>query len=168
MHTSVGNNSLGKTVTDFALAGSLKSATVVLIDIERAFAGYGEKIRLPKTEVLLRAAAGKLVKLKKLRDWTARNDVLLPPFLTEIILTIGENTVKALLKIFSERITEKEAENSVKESDMDKEIRFDKDNKRSAKTRLMKYATARDATDGITADCNNILAFLQAVALKAP
>ena len=31
----------------------------------------------------------------------------------------------------------------------------------------MKDATARDATDVITANCDNILAFLQAVALKA-
>ena len=31
----------------------------------------------------------------------------------------------------------------------------------------MKDATARDATDGIAANCDDILAFLQAVALKA-
>ena len=30
-----------------------------------------------------------------------------------------------------------------------------------------KYATARDATDAISADCNDILALLQAVAVKA-
>ena len=42
-HASVGNKSLGETVTAFALSG------------------------YPKTEVILRAAAGKLEKSKKLR-----------------------------------------------------------------------------------------------------
>ena len=32
----------------------------------------------------------------------------------------------------------------------------------------MKDATVHDTTDGIAADCNSILAFLQAVALKEP
>ena len=31
-----------------------------------------------------------------------------------------------------------------------------------------KYVTARDATDGIAADRNDVLAFLREVALKAP
>ena len=85
-HASVGNKSFGKTVTAFSLAGSLEAPTMVSIDIERTFAGNGDKISLPTTEVLLHAAAGKLAKPKKPRDWTARNAVLLLPLLTEIAL----------------------------------------------------------------------------------
>ena len=80
-HVSVGNKSLGKTVTPFALTGSLEAPTVVLIDIERAFAGYGKNICLLTTEVLLRAATGKLAKSKNIWDWKYINAVLLPPFL---------------------------------------------------------------------------------------
>ena len=44
-----------------------------------------------------------------------------------------------------------------------------KDNeKERAKTRSTKDVKARDATDGITSDCDDILAFLQVVALKSP
>ena len=67
------------------------------IDIERAFYGDGEKICLPTTEVLLRKAADKIAKLKKFWDWTSRNAVLLPPFLTEIVLANGETASEVLL-----------------------------------------------------------------------
>ena len=69
--------------------GPLEAPTVILIDIERAFSGDGDKIRLPTTEVLLCTAANELAKPKKLRDWTSRNAVLLLPFLTEIVFTVG-------------------------------------------------------------------------------
>ena len=62
VHAFVGNKYLGKTITAFALVGSLEAPTVVSIDIERAFSGNGENIQLPTTEVLLRAAAGDLAK----------------------------------------------------------------------------------------------------------
>ena len=133
---------------------------MVSINIERAFTGNGKKICLLTTDVLLRAAAGELAKSKNLQDWTARNAVLLPPFLKEIAET--------LLKILAKRISENEAENSAEESNTDKESWSDKDNDKSAKTRSTKDAMARDATDRITADCDGILAFIQAVALKAP
>ena len=119
MHASVGNKSLGKTVTSFALAGSLKAPTVVSIDIKRAFAGDGEKICLLKTEVLLRASTVKLAKYKKLQDWTSRNAVLLMPFLIEIVIADGKTAAEALLKIFYKRINEKEAKNASEDSDME-------------------------------------------------
>ena len=109
-HASVGNKSLGKTVTTFALTVSLEATTVASIDIERAFYGDGEKICLPTTEVLLRKAAGKIAKLKKLWDWTSRNAVLLPPFLTEIVLTDGGTASEVLLQIFFERTNKQEEE----------------------------------------------------------
>ena len=98
---------------------------MVLIDIKHAFAGDGNNIRLPETDFLLRAAAGELAKLKKLRDWMARNAVLLPPFLTDIALTVRETTAEALLKIFSKMTTKQEVENAAEESEADKEIRYD-------------------------------------------
>ena len=108
-YASVGNKSLSKTVTAFDLEGYLETPTLVWIDIKRTFAGNGEKIRLPMIEVFLHAAAGELAKLNKLRDWTSINAVLLPPFLTETVLTNVETSVEALLNIFSKRINKQEA-----------------------------------------------------------
>ena len=59
---------------------------MVSIYMERTFARYGGKICLLTTEVFLCAAAAKLAKSKKLQDWTSRNAVHLPKFLTEIVL----------------------------------------------------------------------------------
>ena len=47
----------------------------------------------------------------------SRNTVLLPPLLKDIALTNRESTAEALLKIFSERINEKEAENATEDSE---------------------------------------------------
>ena len=85
-HASVGNKSIGKTVTTFALKGSLKAPTVVLIYIKRAFAGEGEKIRLLTKEVLFCAAAGDLAKSKKICDGASRNSIIFPPFLTKTLV----------------------------------------------------------------------------------
>ena len=82
IHAAVGNKSLGESVVDFSLAGDLRSPSVISLKIEIAFSADGDQIRLPITEVLLRAAAGNLTQSKKQRDWTPRNAVLLPPFLT--------------------------------------------------------------------------------------
>ena len=49
----------------FALMGNLSSPSVISFNIEIAFATDGEKIRLPITEVLLRAVAGDLAQSKK-------------------------------------------------------------------------------------------------------
>ena len=75
----------------------------------------GDKIRLLIAEVLLRATAGILALLKKLRDWTPRNAVLLPPFLKEAAIIHGELDAVNLLKIFARSITEwaKEGENAI-------------------------------------------------------
>ena len=78
---------LVKTVTAFTREVSLEVPTVVLIEIKRAFSGDGEKIRLPVTEVLLCANDGDLEKSYKLCNWTSRNAILLPPFLTEAVVT---------------------------------------------------------------------------------
>ena len=62
VHAYVGNKSLSETSTAFALEGYLKAPTVVLIYIEHAFDSDGENICLTTTEVLHRAAAGKIAK----------------------------------------------------------------------------------------------------------
>ena len=69
---------------------------MVSIDVERAFTGDGEKIRISTTELLLRANTNDLEKSKKLRDWTSRNTVLIPPFLTEAVVTDRETAAEVL------------------------------------------------------------------------
>ena len=81
-HASVGNKYLGEYVAAFSLAGSIDSASVVLIYVNIAFAVDGTKIHLSITEVILRTASGNLARSKNQRDWTLRNAVLLPTFLT--------------------------------------------------------------------------------------
>ena len=73
-----------------------------------------------------------------------------------------------LLKIFYESINEQEEENAAEELESEEESQSEKDNYKSAKKISTKDATASNARDRIAADFNNILAFLQAVALKAP
>ena len=83
VHASVGGKSLGRSVAAFVLAVSLDSSSVVSIDINITFTMDGNKIHLPITELLLRAATDNLVRSKKQQDLTPRNAVLLQPFLTE-------------------------------------------------------------------------------------
>ena len=99
--SSVGNKSLGESLQVFALAGDLGSPSVILFNLEIAFAPEGEKIRLPITEVLLIAAAGDLKGSKKQRDWQSLNAVLLPPFLTEVAFLHGKYDAGEILKIFA-------------------------------------------------------------------
>ena len=68
VYASVGNKSLGKSVAEFALEVSLDSPSSMSIDVNIVFAMDGEKILLLVVEVLLRSAAGNLVRSKKQRD----------------------------------------------------------------------------------------------------
>ena len=99
-HAAVGNKSLGGFVVYFDLVGSLSLPFVISLKIGIAFAVDGNNIRLPIVEVLLHIAAGNLARSKKQRDWTPRNAVLLPPFLTQAAILHGESDVGDLLKIF--------------------------------------------------------------------
>ena len=108
IHTAVGNKSLGESVVAFALAGDLISPSVIFLKIEIAFSADGSNIRLPIAEVLLRAATGDLARLKKQRDWTPRNAVLLQPFLRKAAILQGDSDAGELLKIFACSITESE------------------------------------------------------------
>ena len=65
VHAAVGNKSLGEYVVAFSLAGNLISHSMNSLKTEVNFAADGDKIRLPITEVLLRAAAGDHTRSKK-------------------------------------------------------------------------------------------------------
>ena len=67
-HESIGNKSLGKNVTSFALVELLESLTMVTINSERAFSVAGNKIRLPTTKSLLCAAVGDISKSNNLHN----------------------------------------------------------------------------------------------------
>ena len=99
-HAAVGNNSMGESVVAFALSGDLSSPSVISFNIESAFATDGKNIRLPIADVLLRAAAGDLARSNKQPDWTSRNAVLLPLFLTY------QSDAGELLQIFACYFTE--------------------------------------------------------------
>ena len=92
-HANIGKNSLGEYIQDFALAGDLGPSSIISFNLEIAFAPKEENIRLPITEVLLRAAAGDLARLKKQRDWQSLNAVLPPLFLAEVAILLGESEV---------------------------------------------------------------------------
>ena len=90
--------------------GDLSSPSVISFKTKIAFAADSNKTRIPITEVLLCAAAGNLTRSKKQRDWTPRNAVLLPPFLTEAAILHGESDAGKLLTIFARSITEWESD----------------------------------------------------------
>ena len=79
---------------------------MISFNLEIAFSPEGDKICLPITEALIRAAAGDLKGTKKQRDWQSLNTVLLPPFLTEVAILHGESDAGELLKSFAWAITE--------------------------------------------------------------
>ena len=69
-HAASGNKSLGESVVDFSLVVDLSSPSVVSLNIDIAFDSDGDNTCLPIAEVLLCAAANKLSRSNKHRDWT--------------------------------------------------------------------------------------------------
>ena len=55
-------------------------------------------MRIPVMEVLLCAATCSLARLKKLHNWVALNSVLLPPFLTKVVILDVQASSKELIK----------------------------------------------------------------------
>ena len=144
-------------------------------------------------EVLLRAAAGDLARSKKQRYCTSCNAVLLPPFLTKAAILQGESDAGELLKIFTRSIMEWASDadplsEAVEASDNDSVVTIKaaeakkpgKAKQASAKTApaetknpgKAKQDSAKTAATEtlatISDDCDNVLAFLQAVAVKSP
>ena len=171
-HATVGNKSLGEYVVAFSLAGYLSSPSVVSLKIDIDFAAERDKIRLPIAEVLLRAAAGDLARSKKQWDWTPRNTVLLLSLLTEAPIIHEELDAGELQKIFARSITEwaKEGENASGKKDdteKDSEDSVETEDEMTSNTGKVMLATANTLVP-FTDDCNDVLAFLQAVAVKSP
>ena len=119
VHASVGNRSIGRSVTVCDLAGSLNSPYDVPINSNIAFSITGYKICLPIAEVLLHISVIDLARSKKQRDWAPLNVALLPPFLTEAELLDGDNSAEDILKIYARTITELAAEDDEDDEDED-------------------------------------------------
>ena len=174
-HTVVGNKSLEESIVAFALAGDLGSPSVISFYLEIAFSTDREKIRLPIAEVLLRAAAGNIVRSNNQRNWKSRNSVLLPPFLTESAILHGELDAGDLLNIFARSITEWASDTAPSSeadevSDNDSGVTVEAaEAKKQGKTKQASAETAAAKTlASIADDCDDVLAFLQAVAVKSP
>ena len=118
------------------------------------------------------APLGDLARLKNLQDWTPHNAVILPPFLTEAVILHGESDAGELMKNFARFITEwaKKGETvSGEDDDNDEysEVSLEAEDKKKAKTFKAKQSTAKTLTT-ITDDCDDVLAFLQAVTVNSP
>ena len=158
----------------FAHAGALSSPSVISFNIDIDFAADGNKIRLPIAEVLLRTAAGNLARSKKQRYWTPHNAVLLPPFLTEAAILHGESDAGKLLNIFARSITEwvsdADFSSEADEANDDNSVVTIEAAEAKAKPGKMKQASTKTAAVGTLAiivdNCDDVLAFLQAVAVK--
>ena len=185
-HTAVGEKSLGEPIKAFTLAGYLSSPSVISFNIEIAFATDGEKIRLPIAEVLYHATASDLAQSKKHRDWTTHNTVLLPPFRTEAAILHGESDAGELLKIFARSITRwasdadpsskvdvvtievAEAKKPGKAKQASAKMAAAKSKKQSKEKQASSETAAAKMLASITDNCDNVLAFLQAVSVKSP
>ena len=192
-HAAVGNKSLGEYVVAFSLASYLGSPSFISFNLEIAFANDGEKIRVPITEVLLCAAAGDLARSRKQRDWTSHNAVLLPPLLTKAAILHGESDAGELLKIFARSITEwasdaappSEADeasddDSVVTVEAPEAKKVGKTKQTSAETaaaeaknpgkakQAFAETAAAETLASIADNCDDPLAFLQAVEVKSP
>ena len=186
-HAAVGKKSLGESFVAFALAGDLSSTSLISFNIKIAFATNNEKIRLPIAEVFLCVAAGNLARSKKQRDWTSRKAVLLPPFLTEAAILHGDSDAGELLNIFTRSITEwaldaNPSSEAIEASDNNSVVTIEAaeakkpgkakqasdETKNPGKAKQASTETAAAKTMASIADnCNNILAFLQVIAVKS-
>ena len=134
---------------------------MVSIKMDISFAADGENIRLPVTEVLLRAAAGNLARSKKQRDWTPHNAVLLPLFLTEAAILNRESDAGEILKIFARSITEwaREGEDSSGYDDNNNRIiegGVEAEDEKTTEKGKAKQATTETLTT-IADNCDNVL-----------
>ena len=160
----------------FPLTGNISSPSVISFNIEIAFAADNDKTRLWIAEVLLCAAAGDLARSRKQRDWTSCNAVLLPPFMTEAAILHGKSDAGDLLKIFSRSITEwasdADSSSDADEANNDDSVITIEAVAVKAKPGKAKQASAKTAAAEtlatIAEDCDDVLAFLQAVAIKSP
>ena len=105
-------------------------------------------------------------------DWTPRNAILLLTFLTEAAIIRRESDAGELLKFFARSIMDraKEEETTSKADEAnndDSVITIKAKDAKSANPVKSKQAAAKTLTT-IVDNCDNVLAFLQAVAVKYP
>ena len=145
---SIGNNSIGETVTASALVGSTKATTVVLINAEHVLSESGKNIRLPTTEFFLRTAAGDLSMSKNLCFRVALNDVLLQLFPIEAAILEGEIEAAELLKTFTKKISERGLGYAANYSEIEGKSGSDEeeDNKDTKYKAVLKGVTECDTT----------------------
>ena len=77
---------------------------VVSIKSEYDFYKFSEKVCLPIMEVILCSAVSNLALSNKLHNWVSLNTVLLPQFLTKVVILDGQVSATDLLKIFTANI----------------------------------------------------------------
>ena len=141
----------------------------MLINDERVFAGAGKKIHLLTTEVLLHTATSNFSKCKKLNNTTALIAILLPQLLTKSVVIKGETMAGGFLKKFAAKILEQGSESTSDDSESESNSGSEEeDRKKDTNDKTTgKFATVRNVTDKISAGCDDIPAFLQAVSVKA-
>ena len=147
---------------------------MLFFNIDIAFAADGKKIRLPIAEVLLCAATGNLAQSKKQQDWTSCNAVLLPQFFTEAAILHGKSDAGELLNIFAcsiiESASDADSSSEVDEANNDNSIVTIEaaENKNPGKAKQASAETsAAETVATIADDCDDVLAFLQAVVVKS-
>ena len=156
----------------FSLAGDLSSSSVFSFKIDIDFSADGDRIRIPISEVLLCDAAADLARSKNQRYCTPRNAVLFPPSPTKAAILHEELDAGELLKNIDRSITEwaKEGETTSGEdddNDEDSEVSVETKDEKTTETGKAKLATAETLV--IIADnYDNVLAFLQTVAVNSP
>ena len=170
-HAAGGNKSLWESVVALLLVGDLSSSSTIFPKTEIAFSVDCDKICLLIVEVFLCAVAADLLRSKKQRIWTPCNTVLLPPFLMEATILHGKLDAGELLKIFARSIMEwaNEEENTSEADEANNDdivVTIEDEDAKAKPGKAMQAATKTLTT--ITEDCDNILAFLQAVAVKYP
>ena len=143
---------------------------MVLIETEHALDSASRNVHILTTEVLLRAVVRNHSKSKNLHDWKALSTILLPPLLTAAVVIEGELAAAELLNKLISNIPERGLESTTYELDSESTSRSDKEkNTKDTKDKVTgKPATVRNTTDKIAANFDNILTFLQTVAVKGP
>ena len=102
-----------------------------------------------------------------MRDWASLNAVLLTPFLMEAVVLDSETSETELLKIFAANISECGLDAAAETSEIkDEEEDESGEDEENTKKEYGKVTSSKE-TDAITANCEKVLAFLQAIVMKA-
>ena len=159
----------------FALASNLTSLSVISLKINRLCRGRQQDLSTDRGSPPS-CTSGYLGRSKKQIDWTPQNAVLLPSFLTEAAILHGESDVGKLLNIFARSITEWASDaapsSEVNEASDNNSVVTIEEEEAKVKPGKEKQASAETAAAETLAtiadNCDEVLAFLQAVAVRSP